>query len=220
MVGVKGQSNKRGVARREAILKAATAAIVRDGARALTLAGVAAAAGVTPGNVLHHFGSRERLLRLVIREHAQAKGHDALEHVLAGRGLDIFHRMMVWSELNQATPGMAAAFIIAESEAISGDEEGTTLFRVRNRAVRGAISDAVRYGQTRGEIRPEVDPDAIGAEVHAFVDGAALLWLIDQERLSIETLYRNFLNRLILDLTLDPEVKLIAKTSSNFASSS
>ena len=175
----------------------------------MTLAGVAAAAGVTPGNVLHHFGSRERLLRLVVAEHAQQQGNDAFAHVLAGRGLEIFHRMMVWARLNQATPGMAAAFMVAESEAIAGDHEGSLLFRARNRAVRGAIAEAIRHGQAEGEIRIDVDPAAIGAEVHAFLDGAALLWLIDQEELSIEALYRVFLNRVIRHLAIDPDSPLI-----------
>jgi AcrR family transcriptional regulator len=209
MAGVKGQSNKRGVERREAILKAAISAIERDGARALRLSEVATAAGVTPGNVLHHFGSREHLLRLVVSEYARQKGNDAFEHVIMGRGLDIFHRVMIWSQLNSATPGMAAAFIMAESEAISGDEEGNLLFRIRNRAVQGAIAEAVHYGQAHGEIHTDINAEDIGAEVHAFIDGAALLWLIDQERLSIENLYKNYLNRLISHLATSPTPKLI-----------
>jgi AcrR family transcriptional regulator len=209
MAGVKGQSNKRGVERREAIINAAIVAIERDGPRALRLSEVAAAAGVTPGNVLHHFGSRERLLRLVVSEYARQKGNDAFEHVITGRGLDIFHRIMVWSRLNSAAPGMAAAFITAESEAIANDEEGALLFRARNRAVQRAIADAIGYGQARGEIRTDIDPHAIGAEVHAFIDGAALLWLIDREHLSIEQLYRNFLNRLIGYLAISPVPKLL-----------
>jgi AcrR family transcriptional regulator len=205
MAGIKGQTNKRGVARRDAILKAAVAAIERDGAHALTLSGVAAAVGVTPGNILHHFGSRERLLRLVARDFAQTHNNDAFDHVIAGHGLDIFRRMMVWSRLNQQTPGMAAAFIIAESESISSDD-ANQVFRIRNRKVRDAIAAAVRSGQATGEIRADIDPEAIGAEVHAFLDGAALTWLVDRPSLSIEALYRNYLNRLLRHLATNADV--------------
>src|SRR3954467_4513619 len=61
--------------RREAterkVLAAATALIAQHGSRALTLAAVGEAAGYSRGIVSHHFGSRENLLRAVMRD-AQA----------------------------------------------------------------------------------------------------------------------------------------------------
>src|SRR6187402_1031103 len=58
--------------RREAterkVLAAATALIAQHGSRALTLAEVGAAAGYSRGIVSHHFGSRENLLRAVVRD--------------------------------------------------------------------------------------------------------------------------------------------------------
>src|SRR3954465_181085 len=53
------------------VLAAATALIARHGSRALTLAAVGEAAGYSRGIVSHHFGSRENLLRAVVRD-AQA----------------------------------------------------------------------------------------------------------------------------------------------------
>ena len=48
--------------RREPLLDAAIAVIRRDGARALTLDAVAAAAGVSKGGLLYHFGSKRALV--------------------------------------------------------------------------------------------------------------------------------------------------------------
>jgi AcrR family transcriptional regulator len=53
------------------VLAAATALIAQHGSRALTLAAVGEAAGYSRGIVSHHFGSRENLLRAVMRD-AQA----------------------------------------------------------------------------------------------------------------------------------------------------
>ena len=53
------------------VLAAATALIAERGSRALTLAEVGEAAGYSRGIVSHHFGSRENLLRAVMRD-AQA----------------------------------------------------------------------------------------------------------------------------------------------------
>src|SRR5258707_13314574 len=53
------------------VLAAATALIAQHGSRALTLAAVGEAAGYSRAIVSHHFGSRENLLRAVMRD-AQA----------------------------------------------------------------------------------------------------------------------------------------------------
>src|SRR5688572_3838808 len=53
---------------RSKVLAAATALIARHGSRALTLAAVGEAAGYSRGIVSHHFGSRENLLRAVMRD--------------------------------------------------------------------------------------------------------------------------------------------------------
>src|ERR1700760_1516094 len=53
------------------VVAAATALIAEHGSRALTLAEVGEAAGYSRGIVSHHFGSRENLLRAVMRD-AQA----------------------------------------------------------------------------------------------------------------------------------------------------
>ena len=50
------------------MLAAATALIAQHGSRALTLAAVGEAAGYSRGIVSHHFGSRENLLRAVMRD--------------------------------------------------------------------------------------------------------------------------------------------------------
>ena len=50
------------------VLAAATAQIARHGSRTLTLAAVGEAAGYSRGIVTHHFGSRENLLRAVMRD--------------------------------------------------------------------------------------------------------------------------------------------------------
>jgi AcrR family transcriptional regulator len=64
------QQERREEAERK-VLAAATALIAQHGSRALTLAAVGEAVGYSRGIVSHHFGSRENLLRAVMRD-AQA----------------------------------------------------------------------------------------------------------------------------------------------------
>src|SRR3954447_25117907 len=61
------QQERREEAERK-VLAAATALIAQHGSRVLTLAEVGEAAGYSRGIVSHHFGSRENLLRAVMRD--------------------------------------------------------------------------------------------------------------------------------------------------------
>lgn len=210
MAGVKGQVNRRGVERRREIVDAAIRLFGRGGSRGTSIAAIAAEAGVTPGNVLHHFGGKDALLLAVLKERTRRDQTIAtVEHVLAGRGLDVLRRMMVWGEQNARDPGFTAAYIAAEAEGMDPDTVAGRYFRDRNGRVRAGIAAALRQGQAEGEVRAEIDADQVAAEVLAFLDGAALNWLVDPERLSIEALYRSFLNRFIVMLAVDPEPPLI-----------
>lgn len=60
-----GGASPRGIASREAILKAAVRVIGREGLSGASLSAVAAEAGTSKPAVLYHFGSRDKLLREV-----------------------------------------------------------------------------------------------------------------------------------------------------------
>lgn len=211
MAGVKGQLNRRGVERRREIVDAAIRLFARGGARGTSVAAVAVEAGVTPGAVLHHFGSKDALLLAVLKERTRRDASiDTVDYVLAGRGLDVLRRMMTWGEANARDLGFTAAYIAAEAEGMDPDSTAGRYFRERNGRVRAGVAAALRAGQADGEVRAEVDAEAVAAEVLAFLDGAALTWTIDPERLSIADLYRAYLNRLIRALAVAPDPPLIA----------
>ena len=68
---------------RDAILAAAERRLTRDGPSALRLQDVAADAGVTHPNVLHHFGSREGLVAAVVERAVGALEDDLVRAVQA-----------------------------------------------------------------------------------------------------------------------------------------
>jgi AcrR family transcriptional regulator len=59
-------------ATRDRILDAADRVVVRDGARALTVASVAAEAGLSKGGVLHHFPSKEAMAAAMLERSVAA----------------------------------------------------------------------------------------------------------------------------------------------------
>src|SRR4051794_25726847 len=78
------QQERREEAERK-VLAAATALIAQHGSRVLTLAEVGEAAGYSRGIVSHHFGSRENLLRAVMRDARPSPLRDLADSAAAWR---------------------------------------------------------------------------------------------------------------------------------------
>ncbi|MGH2988232.1 MAG: TetR/AcrR family transcriptional regulator, partial [Solirubrobacterales bacterium] len=90
----KRRPQARGEARREAILDAAVKLFARNGFRGTGILGLAEEVGITHAGVLHHFGSKERLLLAVVdrRDREQAA---LIERLRARRGLEAL-RAIEW----------------------------------------------------------------------------------------------------------------------------
>ena len=198
MAGVKGQVQRRGVARRAAILDAATEVFALHGYRGGSLALIAERVGVTPAGVLRHFGSKETLLLAVIAEQGHRAG--AVSEELAKLpGLDAIRGIVRYAELTEAKAGIAALFTILQAEHLEVAGMVRDFFLERNRTLRRAIATSLRRGQRDGTIHPNLDRPRIADELMAFMEGAALVWLLDRD-LSLVELYRRYLDRLADDI--------------------
>jgi AcrR family transcriptional regulator len=198
VAGVKGQVQARGVARRAAILEAATEVFALHGYRGGSLALIGERVGLTPAGVLRHFGTKEALLLAVIDERGRRAAVVAEE--LAGLpGLDAVRGFVRYAELTESEAGIAALFTILQAEHLEVAGAVRDYFLDRNRTLRRAIAASLRRGQRDGTIRSGIDRSRIADEVMAFMEGAALTWLLDRD-LSLVGLYRTYLDRLADDI--------------------
>ena len=154
-------------ATRAALVDAALTTFARDGVDGATLAGIAAAAGVTRGAVYHHFADKDALLSAVFSE---------TWDVVAGP---------VWAALE--TPGHTLAerleaFALAWLTALHTDPRFTALMTVTLHAPGAptAKADALREWHERlltalprAELRG--DPGSAAAHLLAWLTGTALL---------------------------------------------
>jgi AcrR family transcriptional regulator len=152
------------------VLAAATALVALRGARALTLAAVGEAAGYSRGIVSHHFGSRENLLRAVMRD-AQAftlpeAGASAAEWLAA----------TVRAYLRNVTGRRAssAAFLQMWGEAIAADPVLMPLYAEHDASFRRLLADKVRAGIRDGSVRADADADAMAVFLVGLLRGIAL----------------------------------------------
>jgi TetR/AcrR family transcriptional regulator, regulator of cefoperazone and chloramphenicol sensitivity len=141
----------------------------RDGPDAVTLRRIAAAAGVSPALVVHHYGSKQRL-RVAVDEHVAAV-IDAMFADLAsadwtadGLGLSFAELLLQQLPPGSPIPGYLRRLLLA------GDRAGTDLFRRWHAATTAVLEELVAAGMAR----PSRDP-AIRAAFLLANDVAVLL---------------------------------------------
>ena len=112
---------------------------------------------------------------------------------------------MRFAEQSEGERGLAALHTVLQASRASSSEAVThEYFLLRSRFLRGAVADRLREGQELGEVRADVDCTAKAAEVVAFLEGAAVVWLIDPE-VSLVDLYRNYFDDLCRAVAPHPE---------------
>lgn len=198
MPGVKGQVQRRGVVRREAILRAAAEVFARQGYRGGSLALIAERVGLTPAGVLRHFKSKEALLLAVIADRDQRASAIA-DQLAPLPPLDAIRGIVRYAELAESEPGIAALYTVLQSEHLEAEGEVRRFFLHRNRLIREAIAASLAQGRRDGVIRVDADPARVATELVAFMEGASLVWLLDRTQSLVE-MYRHYLDRLATEL--------------------
>lgn len=199
MAGVKGRLQRRGIDRREAILRAATEVFAAHGYRGGSLTLIGERAGLTAAGVLRHYRTKEELLLAVI--HARDERAAAIADELATQPpLEAVRGIVRFAELSEQQPGIAALFTVLQAEHLEVVGEARRFFRDRSRRIQRLIVRLVERGKADGSMRADADSAAVAAELMAFMEGAALQWLLDRERRSLVAMYRHYLDRLAADL--------------------
>ncbi|BBC37476.1 putative regulator [Streptomyces graminofaciens] len=194
MAGVKGQVQKRGVERRRAMVDAAIELFARQGVRGTGVAAIAERAGATPSALIHHFGSKDGLVRAVLEEadrRALARldiprdAEPTLEQAFDWFLRDAEHTAATEREL-------AALHTTLTAENLEPGSGLHTWFRDRGRALRAHLVSLFTRAVADGSARADLDPATLAAETAAFIEGAHLLWLLDPEQVDLTAVHRSY----------------------------
>ncbi|MFF4273485.1 TetR/AcrR family transcriptional regulator [Streptomyces sp. NPDC001536] len=202
MVGVKGQVQKRGVARRRAMVDAALELFALQGVRGTGVAAIAERAGATPSALIHHFGSKDGLVRAVLEE----ADRRALERLSvppdADPTLDEAFDWFVRDAEHTATGArdLAALHTTLTAENLQPGSALHDWFRDRGRALRAHLTALFTRAAADGSARADLDPAVLAAETAAFLEGAHLLWLLDPEQIDLTALHRGYFQGLAFRL--------------------
>jgi AcrR family transcriptional regulator len=203
---------RRGTAeRREEILRAATRTFGSKGYHNGSLSEVAEQVGITHAGVLHHFGSKDKLLWAVL----EFRDHIDVEH-LEGQhipgGLDLFRHLARTAAINAQRRGIVQTYTVLTGEAVTDGHPASEWVRNRFTGLRDDIATALtevvqaRAAATGTKV---VDPelsrvalDRAASTIIAVMDGLQTQWLLDPDAVDLAE-SSAFAIEAILQATLD-----------------
>lgn len=191
--------------RRRAILDAAIDLFGRQGYQGTGLSAIAQQAGITASAIIHHFGSKQGLLRAVLDEH---DAHSAARlSTYTGRGVTgLVEALLDNADHMTSNSHLATLHTTLQAEHLAAGPEDPVRERFlhRSRLLRHAMADILRSAAADGPRNEGLDPEATAAEILAFQEGVLILWRLDPDNTDLRTLYQHFLRRLLPNTATPP----------------
>jgi AcrR family transcriptional regulator len=190
-----GRPNRRGAARREQILDEAVELFAERGYRGSGLLELAKRLGTSHVLILHHFGTKEGLLRAVVDRREQIM--EQLVEQVEGTGiigLTDIHPPFEPEVLTRLET-------VLRVENLDAGDPLHDYFVEKIQRTRNVIANEIRTGQERGEIRSDIDPELKAVEIVAFGIGMETQSLLTPSLINREKVHQSFTRALVDDLT-------------------
>ena len=163
--------------KRKDILRAAIEIFGTKGSTNGTLADIAEQVGMTHAGVLHHFGSKQKLLLEVLEFRDQDDvAHLADRHIPGGP--DLFMHLVRTMIRNATRPGIVQVYTVLSAESVTEEHPAKEFFQERYRVLRGEVDEAFRELCAQEDVTDPVAIDKASAAILAVMDGLQLQWLL------------------------------------------
>ena len=167
----------KGAATRARIVDAAASLMFERGVAGTSLDEVLAASGTGRSQLYHYFADKDQLVMAVIRRQTERvlSAQDPYLHQA-----DSMEGLRRWCDaiidLQKQHDGFGGCPLGSlASELADSDDETRLLLQHSFQTWQDHLSDGLRTMQTRGELRPDADPDDLAAALLAAVQGGLLL---------------------------------------------
>ena len=167
--------------RRQDILDAAMQVFAAKGFRGGTLNDVAELVGMTHAGVLHHFGSKDNLLRAVIEYRDDIDSSEA--H--AAYGLDFFKHLIATAKNNATRPGIVQTYVVLSAEAVTEGNPGAEYFAGRFEGLRGLILSQIRTISPIDNPLSDAELELAASNIIALMDGLQVQWLLNRDSVDL-----------------------------------
>ncbi|TQL46644.1 TetR family transcriptional regulator [Homoserinimonas aerilata] len=192
--------------KRTEILKAAVEIFGSKGYTNGTLADIAEQVGMTHAGVLHHFGSKQKLLLEVLAYRDQADVADLVEQHIPG-GPELFLHLVRTAFANARRAGIVQVYTVLSGESVTDDHPARSFFEERYTTLRREVSNAfLELCAREGVTEPDTIAEA-SASILAVMDGLQLQWLLHPAAIELGRA-NEFAIRAIVNAVLQPGPEL------------
>jgi AcrR family transcriptional regulator len=178
-------------------VQAATELFSTSGFRGTSIAAVAARSGLSQSGLLHHFPSKAALLAAVLE---QRDSEDGEFLATAGGGPPLgwaaFDALAALVARNSTRPHLVGLFVRVAAEAIEPDHPAHAWVTDHYAGVLRWLTEAVRAGKERGEIRRDAPVQLLVRTTVAVMDGLQQQWLLRPEQVSMVAEFAAFVDTL------------------------
>jgi AcrR family transcriptional regulator len=185
---------------RRRLIEAAGRVFAEKGYEGARIADIAREAGLSSGAIYAHYGSKAELLLEAIRSH----GADELTQLLEGNELlpipDVLVALGQTLERRSRTDGSLLAEAIV---AARRDPEVAAVLVDHVAQSEGFFASLIRHAQRRGDIDPDVAPDAVARLCFMIALGSLVLRALDLPRTDPAD-WADLLTRIVDTFRLDP----------------
>ncbi|MDY0914567.1 TetR/AcrR family transcriptional regulator [Rathayibacter festucae] len=172
--------------RRLQLITEAEKLIRTTGFQGFSISALADACGLTRAGVLHHVGSKDRLLIEVLESKERESGTETLAVVIAEGRTDARTILDLLMRRNLERPEITHLFTVLAAESLSPDHPAHDYFAERLRRGAARLTPLLA-----GSIE---EPEQAAFEILSFMDGLQLNWLRDR-RLDAWALWTGFADR-------------------------
>jgi AcrR family transcriptional regulator len=181
---------KRSAETRQRIIKTALRVFLRKGYDRASMRQIAAGAGVTKGGIYHHFESKEDLFRQALAfitarmekwsmsRFKSVRTAEGLIHALIG-SISSMHEAFA-EIVGESSGPHPYTFLEVLINAARRDERVRQEMETVYSRTRENLKSVFVLAQKTGEIRPDIDCDALALEINALMEGIMLLGILDR----------------------------------------
>ncbi|MFR0713497.1 TetR/AcrR family transcriptional regulator [Enterobacterales bacterium BD_CKDN230030183-1A_HGKHYDSX7] len=186
----------KGEMRRAALLDAATTVFAKDGYAAASMRDVAEIAGITTVGLLHHFPNKVSLLKALIdrRDQRITEQFSTLEVAPTLDSFLAFARTSMAFSVQSQAECQAAMMINVES--LSESHPAFPWYEEKFAMTHGHAQAHLQLLAEHGQIRPDLDFEALATELFAVMDGLQIQWLRARGQIDVTSSFDAYLQRL------------------------
>lgn len=194
MAGERG-AYARGRARRDEIMAGAIELFGRIGYRNATTLDIATHVGISRTGLLHHFPSKEALLKAIL---AKRDVEDLERLGPTGDPLTDLGNLVALARHNAGIPDLVSLFAVLSAEAGDPAHPAHDYFVLRYERARASIGDILARASEAGLLEAGVDVDREARALVALMDGLQVQWLLAPDMVDMAADLRAALQKLLV----------------------